>query len=161
MQRLQVGLTTQDLGVGYTSPSRGGWSNEPESKEHKELKEWVSTHPEILGIKALLADGTCEWVFPSADRPDVLFEHDSLSIVVEVKSSRSADSDLERGIYQCIKYRALMRADLKVRGKKPTGYSVLVSERKLSLTLQEVADLLGVRVIVVKRIDSNSYTLSS
>ena len=58
-------------------------------------------------------------------------------------------SDLERGIYQCVKYRALLRAELKASGKIPNGSSLLITETRLSYTLQELADLLGVRVIVV------------
>ena len=130
-------------------PKRGGWSNEPESREHKALKDWVSRNPSILRSKVNFEEGHVERVFPSADCVDVLFSHDLGSVAVEVKSSISNDADLERGIYQCVKYQALLRAELKAEGNIPNGSAVLVSERSLPIKLRNLADLLGVRVITI------------
>jgi len=46
----------------------------------------------------------------SGDEVDVFFEATNSADLVEVKSRRSADSDYMRGVYQCIKYRAVFRA---------------------------------------------------
>lgn len=130
-------------------PSKGGWSSEPESKEHKLLKEWVAKNPKILKSKILFRSGRMEWLYASADKVDVMFEHAEGCVAVEVKSSRSNDKDLERGIYQCVKYQALLRAELKAQGLIPNGLAVLVSEQTLPQRLMELADLLGVRIIDV------------
>ena len=130
-------------------PSKGGWSNEPESEEHRVLKEWVSKNPGIIESKIPFRNGKIEWLYASADRVDVMFEHDEGCVAVEVKSARSNDKDLERGIYQCVKYQALLRAELKAQSLIPNGLAILVSERRLPQPLLELADLLGVRVVKV------------
>jgi hypothetical protein len=48
----------------------------------------------------------------SADCADVMFEHTKGRIAVDVKASAASDAELERGIYQCVKYQALLRAEL-------------------------------------------------
>lgn len=131
------------------APRRSGWSTEGESKEHQSLKEWVAKNPRVLESRIPFGPGTTEWMFASADRADVMFEHEEGAMAVEVKSTRSNSADLERGIYQCVKYRALLRAELRVSGKIPNGSALLVTEVQLSADLQELADLLDVRAILV------------
>lgn len=130
-------------------PRKYGWSAEPESAAHLALKQWVARNPKVLGNQILFNTGRMEWLFASADRVDVLFEHQAGCMAVEVKAANANDADLERGIYQCVKYRALLRAELKAQAKIPNGSSLLITERKLSAPLQNLADLLGVGVVVV------------
>ncbi len=125
------------------------WSNEAESKQHKALKKWVSKNPDVLGHDIPYSSGKIEWQFASADRVDVLFKHKKGCAAVEVKASNANLADLERGIYQCVKYRALLRAELKAEGKIPNGLSILVTEKKLPPRLRVLADLHRVPVIVV------------
>jgi len=127
-------------------PCKGGWSTEPESLEHQALKKWVAENPCVLGGRIQFGFGKIEWQFASADRVDVLFEHKDGCMAVEVKAANANDADLERGIYQCIKYRALLRAEMKASSKIPNGSSLLITERRIPAPLQELADLLGVRV---------------
>lgn len=134
-----------------TVPSKGGWSNEPESEQHKSLKKWVANNPQLLKSKIPFKLGTEEWLYASADKVDVMFEHQDGCIAVEVKSSISNDKDLERGIYQCIKYQSLLRAELKAKGHVPNGLCVLVVERDLPQKLVELSDLLGIRVVKTSR----------
>jgi len=145
---VQDGIPTL-RGTNVLGIKKGGWSSEPESKEHKKLKEWVSQNPQVFKSGISFKNGMTEWLFASADRVDVMFTHASGSLAVEVKSSKSLDADLERGIYQCVKYQALLRAELKARGKIPNGKAILATERKLPQQLQDLADLLGVKVFVV------------
>lgn len=133
------------------APVKSGWSNEPESESHRKLKEWVAAHPEVLLSKIKFSKGKTEWLFGSADRVDVMFQHEKGSIAVEVKSEISNEADLERGIYQCVKYRALLRAELKVRNLIPNGKAVLITSKRFSPRLQQVADILGVPVIFVSK----------
>lgn len=131
------------------TPKKTGWSSEAESIEHKRLKEWVAKNPQILESKIPFGSGYTEWLFASADCADVMFEHTEGCIAVEVKSEISNDSDLERGIYQCVKYQALLRAELKAKGLIPNGKAVLVVAQQFPTHLQELADLLTVKVISV------------
>ena len=129
--------------------NKSGWSGEPESESHRLLKEWVAKNPQILKSKISFRAGHTEWLFASADRVDVMFENKEGCLAVEVKSEISNDADLERGIYQCVKYQALLRAELKANGLIPNGIAVLVTVRQLPLQLQELADLLSVKIIKV------------
>ena len=130
-------------------PIKRGWATGPESDAHKRLKSWVAENPSILNSGVPFGRGDTEWVFASSDRADVMFRHDAKSIAVEVKTSEASDAELSRGIYQCVKYRALLRAELKASGKIPNGWSVLVTDRRLPSDLNEVADLLEIPVLVV------------
>ncbi|MFY9260170.1 MAG: hypothetical protein WAO71_06625 [Gallionella sp.] len=135
--------------IPIKSSPKGGWSDEPESEQHRLLKEWVAQNPHILKSRIPFHVGETEWLYASADRVDVMFQHDDGCIAVEIKSEISNDADIERGIYQCIKYQALLRAELKANNKIPNGYSVLVTSRKITPPLQQLAELLNVKVITV------------
>jgi hypothetical protein len=132
---------------------RYGWSNEGESQEHKDLKKYVSTHPGCIGLPAKCA-GSEEYLLPSADRIDVYFENDGWDTAVEVKSVRSNDDDLRRGVFQCVKYRELLRALRRTEGEIPQVKSLLVTERELPRKLAEIATMLKVpwKVVNLTRI---------
>ncbi|MBB6250460.1 hypothetical protein [Nitrospirillum iridis] len=149
LKPIQGGIPSLHSNSPRKTPRKRGWSNEPESAEHQALKKWVAENPQVLGSKIPYRPGKTEWLFASADRVDVMFEHKDGCIAVEVKAANANNADLERGIYQCIKYQALLRAELKAEGKIPNGSSLLITEAQLSSGLQALADLLGVRVVVV------------
>ncbi len=127
-----------------------GWPTGPESEAHKALKNWVAKNPSVIKSKISFKAGKTEWLFASSDRTDVMFAQNDGCVAVEVKALEASDEEIERGIYQCVKYQALVRAELKAEGKIPNGLAVLVIERKMPSELQILADLLGVRVISVK-----------
>ena len=129
-----------------------GWLTGPETEAHKALKNWVAKNPRVIESTISFQAGETEWLFASSDRADVMFKHDDGCIAVEVKASEAPDTELKRGIYQCVKYGALLRAELKAKNKVPNGLAVLVTERRLPSKLQNLADLLGVRVISVEPI---------
>ena len=71
-----------------------------------------------------------------------MFSHGTSFRAVEVKSRRSNEQDMKRGIYQCVKYREVNRAehlpfDVDVE-------AILVTEQKLTTELSDRAKLLGV-----------------
>jgi len=146
------GIPSHRSNIDPRAPGRGGWSNEPESKEHQALKRWVAKSPKLLNSSIPFQTGETDWLFASADRVDVLFAHDRGCVAVEVKPINANDADLERGVYQCVKYQALLRAELKTERKVPNGLAVLVTERQLPQTLANLANLLGIRVITVRRV---------
>lgn len=85
-----------------------------EAVEHKALKEFIATHPEIVGIKHVVKT-EIEKILLSGDKLDVWFETDNGNqIAVEVKPSTSPDHDILRGIFQCVKYKAVMNAQRKL-----------------------------------------------
>ena len=81
-----------------------------EGKEHKSIKEYICSHPESIGIKKVVIAKT-EHDLLSGDRLDVYFEcRGNKHIAIEVKPSSSPDYDITRGIFQCVKYQAVMDA---------------------------------------------------
>lgn len=134
--------------IKLNKPTKSGWPTGPESEKHKALKRWVAKNPKFISKTISFHNGEIEWLFASSDRVDVMFSHKDGCIAVEVKASDSNNADLERGIYQCIKYQALLRAELKVNRRIPNGSAILVIERQLPPHLTQLAQLLGVNVLI-------------
>lgn len=83
-----------------------------EGKEHKRLKLFLAENPERIGIQ-WNGFGDTELLLLSGDRLDVSFRDDGQWIAVEVKPEHSPVADLVRGIFQCIKYKAILSAQLR------------------------------------------------
>jgi len=125
------------------SPNGKNYGGPAESEEHKKLKKWVAAHPHKIGLRKSFGKGEPESRLLSGDTVDVLFSDGNDFTTVEVKSCRSNDEDLRRGIYQCVKYRKVKEAEHlpnKVRVQ-----AVLVAERELNHELKTRARLLKVR----------------
>lgn len=117
-----------------------------ESPAHLKLKEWVACNPCAIGLPAD-ARPSVEHEFPSGDRVDVLFRLGFRAWAVEVKTAEAPDLELQRGVYQSVKYQALLRAVQKVHCAPPVGQALLVCGGPASEVVQQVADLLGIRVV--------------
>lgn len=87
---------------------------------------------------------------PSGDSLDVSFfryKPHCQWVAAEVKSSISNEDDIYRGIFQCIKYKAVMEAELILQDIKPDVRAILVLEAKLTPKQVEMKNTLGVEVI--------------
>ena len=124
-----------------THQSRGG-----EGEEHKQLKAYIADHPEIVGLKKSLGTGETEVELPSGDTPDVLFQNSKCRVAVEVKSRISNEADLKRGIFQCVKYRAVLKACRSVEIGNYEVNSILAIEGQLTKDLIKIKNTLGVKV---------------
>ena len=103
-----------------------------EGTEHKALKDYIFSHPEVLGYKDVI-DSQKEYVLPSGDKIDVFFElEDDTHIGIEVKSSISPDEDVARGVFQCVKYYAVMDALRTLESKNYEIEVLLVTQNSLS-----------------------------
>jgi hypothetical protein len=101
-----TGLTADEWKI-LSKPVHGSGG---EGKEHKELKEYIKANPQKIGIHHVTHSET-EHVLPSGDRLDVYFElKDGTRVAVEVKPSTAPEQDVARGIFQCVKYEATMKA---------------------------------------------------
>ena len=116
-----------------------------ESEEHKRLKLWAAKNPVALGL-ARAMKGEPEWGLLSGDRIDVLFSDGAAFVAVEVKSIVSTDDDFQRGIYQCVKYRAVVEA--QERPIPVAVRAILLTERDLPEELQTRARALNVTLKV-------------
>jgi len=121
-------------------PKRGG-----ESDEHKRLKEWVATHPALLKMPGS-ATSEQEALIPSGDAVDVLFRTPEEWIPVEVKSAISPAADIVRGLFQCIKYQAVIEAYRPTIQQPKRARANLVLGGGFPKQYAQLRDLLGVDV---------------
>ncbi len=117
-----------------------------ESEEHYRLKHFVAAHPRRFGAPKGAGKGKVEKRIRSFDEIDVLFFTPNELLAVEVKSRRSNGDDIERGVYQCVKYRAVLEAELRTDRAKARVRTALVTECKLTPRVKANARLLGVEV---------------
>ncbi len=113
-------------GVPYKY-GNGGLGGGPESPFHMALKEWVRDNPGLVSPSYAEAEADIEVPLLSGDRIDCSFDRGDRIAVVEVKSWISNQEDLLRGIFQCIKYRAVMEA--MTHDRAVTVDAVLVTEK--------------------------------
>lgn len=124
----------------------GGWGG-GESEEHKALKRYVLENPGLFGA----ADGWFaqeEYMLRSLDEIDVMFKSGQVWIGVEVKSivSNGRPSDYERGLYQVVKYRAVLEAQARIDhpGNPPEVRVLLALESCMPAGYRSLATKLGV-----------------
>ena len=126
---------------------KGGHSRYTESEFHKRLKKHIAQNPKSIKISNVVSAEN-ETILLSGDRLDVYFElKDKTRIAVEVKSRISPDDDILRGIYQCIKYKAVLDAENRIHGNPFKNRAILVIEGKLSESNFQIMKSLGVEVI--------------
>ncbi len=108
---------------------KGGYtSHASESNEHKALKQYIYDHPEKIGIKNW-TERDMEHILLSGDRLDVYIKlKDGTECAIEVKSRKSDEADILRGIYQCVKYNAILKSEQIVNSKRPLVKTLLVLE---------------------------------
>lgn len=128
-----------------------------ESEEHRRLKHYVADNYSRLGLKGK-HEARVEELLLSGDEIDVLLESTTEQSLfgVEVKSRISDDADLIRGIFQCVKYRAVLTATEDYEAARRTTWSprmvsiIFVTERRLPPSIESLAKRLGVSHVVAK-----------
>lgn len=100
-----------------------------EGEFHRALRLWIKENPQAVNALFAGARTETESDLDSGDRIDVVYKCADRIVLLEVKSRISNDVDLRRGVYQCIKYRAV-RAAMDVRDD-PLVESYLVTETEL------------------------------
>lgn len=114
----------EDYGAGAGKYGAGG-----EGEHHRALRLWVTNNPDKVGQGYPRARTETEYNLDSGDRVDSVFHLADRTIALEVKSRISNFVDLKRGVFQCIKYRAVMMA-MDVRTEVAVE-AFLVTETKL------------------------------
>jgi hypothetical protein len=124
-----------------SSIGRGG-----EGPLHKALKAYILANPSVLGLQKVVHKED-ERYLASGDSIDVYFETSQMVLGVEVKSRISSEEDIIRGLFQCIKYKAVLEAEAKFRATAKSVDTILVIETSLTPKLISMANRLGVEVI--------------
>jgi hypothetical protein len=125
---------------------RSAFGGQGESESHRLFKQFVASHPEHVDALSISTAPDVEFCFPSGDAVDVLFTTRTHVIAVEVKSRLSSDADLLRGIFQCVKYRALLDAITTIEQRELATRALLAIEGSLPKSLRTIATTLGVPV---------------
>jgi hypothetical protein len=131
----------------------GGGRAGGESQAHKILKEFIAATPSLVGASKN-ATSRCEFALRSADEIDVLFQSREEWVGVEVKASTSDGNlrDYQRGLYQVVKYRALLEAQARIDhpDHTPQVRVLLALELALPAQLRQVAKALD--VVLLERV---------
>lgn len=118
-----------------------------ESPAHKALKEYVALHPDIVGLHPDVDDGETEAPLLSGDSLDVSFTTPELWVAAEVKSRISDALDIQRGLFQCIKYKAVMQAQALAEARHIDVRVVLVLEATLPQSLLPLKNMFAIEVV--------------
>lgn len=118
-----------------------------ESKAHKILKEYVAQNPKAIGLNSNTQIGVTEYPLPSGDCLDVSFNSKGIWVAAEVKSAISAEADIVRGLFQCVKYRAVMEAVLLSEARPQNARALLVLESSFPQSLIPLRNILGIEVV--------------
>ncbi|PPD46263.1 MAG: hypothetical protein CTY15_01540 [Methylocystis sp.] len=129
--------------VSEASRDRGGGG---ESDEHRILKEYVAKNPQCIGLPSSVSAGSNEVSLPSGDCLDVSFRASDEWVAAEVKSALSNAADVVRGMFQCVKYRAVMEAVQAAEGRAREARAVLVLEGPFAQELIPLRNVLGIEV---------------
>lgn len=116
-----------------------------ESQQHKDFKNYIADNPELFGLSPKL-NGITEYELPSMDLIDVVFKNKDEIIGIEVKSFISNSADIQRGLFQCVKYKALLEAEQIVNDLIPNSRVILALENELPKNLIAVKNQLGIEV---------------
>ena len=117
-----------------------------EGTEHKCLKEAVSVNPQWIGLSNSLSPGKVEASLYSGDSLDVLFADSNRRIAVEVKGASAPVGEVIRGLFQCIKYEAVLDAEASVAGSRADCEAVLALGGSFPGELTPLRYTLGVKV---------------
>ncbi|QEY33054.1 hypothetical protein EVJ50_13250 [Synechococcus sp. RSCCF101] len=120
--------------------------DEGEGDEHRRLKIAVAGHPEWLGLPQSLGKGKMEFSLYSADRVDIVFSDDRHQIAVEIKPEGASLADLVRGVFQCVKYEAVLRAEEAMKQGRRECSSILVLGGLIPPQIVSLKLVLGVDV---------------
>lgn len=129
--------------------SAGEYGGAAESNEHKRLKAAIAANPRLVASISADAVVQTEARLRSGDEVDVRLLDRGREYAIEVKSIRSNDADLERGLYQAVKYRAVIEAQYQTLGAQASVVAILVTERAPLPELRTAAKSLGIKVKVV------------
>lgn len=116
-----------------------------EGEEHRILKESIARHPRMVGIEGV-AWAELEHVLLSGDRLDVYFECEgNKHWAVEVKPSTAPEADVTRGIFQCVKYKAVMDAMRVVDNDNYENEVMLVLGGSISVANRQLVNDLDIK----------------
>ena len=155
---LTLGLTPieQKNIIPKFKPKKKSHGKGGESAEHKAFKEYISLNPQVLGEgikKKPFYLPKIEHQFRTFDKVDVLFKVGKRWIGVEAKAIHSDTEDILRGLFQCVKYKALLKAEqmeqmvIEIKTDITDIKVVLAVEGDFPKELIAIKNTLGIKVV--------------
>lgn len=129
-------------------PQQGGYT---ESQQHKNLKKWAAENPKFFIEFGKFKIGRNEELLMSGDLLDAHLENNETKLAVEVKASNAPDGELFRGVFQCVKYRATLRAMQFAVGDLPNAQATLLITRKPPNEVSRLAKKLRVKILLAPK----------
>lgn len=114
-----------------------------EGRHHQKLRHWVFDNPKEISPKMRVMDKDMEFPLLSGDRVDVVYHAPMTVLAIEVKPKFCGKGEFVRGIYQCVKYRAVLEAQ-HIDSKHKVDV-LLVTEERLPKKQRELADRLKIK----------------
>lgn len=140
----ELSLNPPSFPAPIKKKSKGGGG---EGEAHKKLKEFVANNPVVVGLPLSCPKGEVEFNLHSGDSVDVVFTWRNEIIAAEVKSFISDVGDIHRGLYQCVKYQAVLEAMLGIQGKPKNVRTLLLLEGDFPKELVSTKNMLGIDVL--------------
>lgn len=113
-----------------------------EGKEHLDFKNQIADNPSLIGIENVIKVENDNHIFPSADRPDIIFTcSDNQYFIVEIEIENCVP-----GAYQAIKYKSLFCAEQGLALNADNVTTMLVA-RKINSDVKKFCDKYGVKTI--------------
>ena len=132
-----------DLPPAKTLVPKGGGG---EGVEHRMLKEALSRNPQWVGLSSKSPHGELEHPLLSGDSIDVLFAGADRLIAAEVKGASAPSTEVVRGLFQCVKYEAVLNAEARATGSAVDCEAVLALGGPMPSSLIRLRHTLGVQV---------------
>lgn len=142
---LDIQISRASFATAIESARTGGHGGE--SEQHRTLKEFVAANPAAVGLSPWFGNGQIEAQLPSGDLVDVLFRRGTTWIPVEVKSIISVEADVVRGLFQCVKYSAVIEAWRGSVSEAADVRAILALGAALPPSLVPLRNALGVEVM--------------
>jgi hypothetical protein len=111
------------------------------------MKHKIINNPTLVGLNGALYSSEIEYLFPSADTIDILFKSSTEWVGIEVKSEISTKEDILRGLFQCVKYRALKEAYLSVIDENKDVKVLLAIGGTFPQELISIKNVLGISFV--------------
>ena len=106
----------------------------------------MAQNPASIKLPVSSPKGQNEFPLASGDVLDVSFPLSDKWVAAEVKSRISGKDDIVRGLFQCVKYKAVMAAMQLVEKQNASVEAVLVLEREFPKCLVPLRNMFAVTV---------------
>lgn len=133
--------------VGAVAKARRAKGRGGEGPHHLALKTYVSQNPQVVGLAFGSPAGKVEQGTAAGDCVDILFERRGLRLAVEIKPYHASEGEKLRGVFQCLKYRAVLTAQAALDGERVTTRVLLVLGGAATSDVVSVANRLGIQVL--------------